>query len=114
MRGLQLCERSTRLRLLRLGGRDGEGLDRSNHRNGRSKTFAVASLIFAGLIILTTPLVLYNFFSDSESLGWSKWPMMLFALAMRFFWIYIFFGRWLAYKQASGDNIERVLVKGNG
>lgn len=78
----------------------------------KGKTAAVSFLILAILMLLTTPFLVYDFYTSTGDIGAGRWPILAISAGMRFVWIYFFFGRWVAYKRASQISPESVDLGG--
>jgi hypothetical protein len=78
-----------------------------------SKVFGWSCFTIALFLLLTAPLVLYDYYQAISAIGWSRWPLMVFGLFMRGLWIYIFFNRWLAVRNTSRETDIAAVMKGN-
>jgi hypothetical protein len=82
-------------------------------RLSQSKIFGWGCFVVALFLLLTAPLVIYNFSESVKGVGWARWPFLTFGLSMRVLWIYVFFNRWLAFRKSSSKTDIAATMDGN-
>ena len=78
-----------------------------------SKVLQWSFFAIAMFLLLTAPLVLFDYYKSIRDLGHVSWLLIMFGLGMRGLWIYIFFSRWLVIRSARAEMRSTQDLQGN-